>query len=113
MRWGHWLDGAGGSSPSRDRGGWWAAGCFRRSALAPPRPGAFVSESSHQVEEALADAQHLEAARFERDVRDDLASAERHLSVALRLRPPTDRALGHAYREVAAALAAATAKQPR
>jgi cellulose synthase operon protein C len=41
------------------------------------------------------------AARFEREVRKDVVSAERHLALALKL-SPRDRAIGDAYREVAA-----------
>lgn len=47
----------------------------------------------------------VEAALFERDVRSDLAAAERHLANAVRVRPQ-DRRIGELYREVAAALAA-------
>jgi tetratricopeptide (TPR) repeat protein len=47
----------------------------------------------------------LEAARFEREIQRDAHSAERHLAVALRL-APRDRAVGDAYREVAALVAA-------
>ncbi len=46
----------------------------------------------------------LEAGRFERDVRQDLASAERHLAVALRV-SPRNRVIADEYREVAAVLA--------
>jgi tetratricopeptide (TPR) repeat protein len=46
-----------------------------------------------------------EAARFERDVLKDHATAERHLAVALRL-APHDGAIQGLYREVAAVLAA-------
>jgi tetratricopeptide (TPR) repeat protein len=64
----------------------------------------------------LRDLQHLKdgtdavqwlknAARFESRVRQDLALAERHLAVALRL-TPRDRGVADAYREAAAALAA-------
>jgi tetratricopeptide (TPR) repeat protein len=41
------------------------------------------------------------AARFEREVRDDVAAAERHLAVALKL-APKDRIVADAYREIAA-----------
>jgi tetratricopeptide (TPR) repeat protein len=43
----------------------------------------------------------LSAARFERETREDIVSAERHLASALRL-SPIDLAMGDAYREVAA-----------
>jgi tetratricopeptide (TPR) repeat protein len=46
-----------------------------------------------------------EAARFERDVQGDVLAAERHLAIALKV-APHDRAVGEAYRQVAAALAA-------
>ncbi len=52
----------------------------------------------------------LEAASFERDVQHDVLAAERHLSVALRL-APRDRAVGGAYREVAAMVAARARRQ--
>ncbi len=47
----------------------------------------------------------IEAARFEREAELDVAAAERHLAVALRL-TPHDRAVADAYREAAAAVAA-------
>jgi hypothetical protein len=47
----------------------------------------------------------MRAARFERDVQRDALSAERHLSVALRL-SPRSRKVADAYREVAAIVAA-------
>jgi cellulose synthase operon protein C len=43
----------------------------------------------------------LSAARFERDVRKDVVSAERHLALALKA-APRDRVVADAYREVAA-----------
>ena len=46
----------------------------------------------------------LEGARFERDVRGDLASAQAHLQVALRLRPHDDD-VATAYRAICAELA--------
>jgi tetratricopeptide (TPR) repeat protein len=46
----------------------------------------------------------VEAASFEREVRRDAASAERHLAVALRLRP-RDQRIGDAYRAAAALVA--------
>jgi tetratricopeptide (TPR) repeat protein len=46
----------------------------------------------------------LEAARFERDVNDDVMAAERHLAQALRL-APDDGAVADAYRTAARALA--------
>ena len=46
----------------------------------------------------------LEAGRFEREVRQDIAAAERHLGVALRV-SPRDRVIADEYREVAAVLA--------
>jgi tetratricopeptide (TPR) repeat protein len=51
-----------------------------------------------------------EAAQFEREVRRDLACAERHLAVALRV-APRDQTLATAYREVAAALAVEHGKE--
>jgi hypothetical protein len=45
----------------------------------------------------------LEAASFEREQRGDLLAAQRHLAVALRLRP-LDRAVQRAYAEVGAAI---------
>jgi thioredoxin-like negative regulator of GroEL len=51
----------------------------------------------------------LEAARFEREIQRDAHSAERHLAVALRL-APRDRAVGDAYREVAALVAARSSR---
>jgi cellulose synthase operon protein C len=47
----------------------------------------------------------VEAARFEQDVQRDLASAERHLAIALRL-DPKDEEVVSAYRHTAAATAA-------
>ncbi len=47
----------------------------------------------------------LEAARFEREVTGDRAATERHLAVALRLAPRSER-VATAYRQAAAALAA-------
>jgi tetratricopeptide (TPR) repeat protein len=41
------------------------------------------------------------AARFEREVREDIVSAERHLALALKL-APRDRVIADAYRDVAA-----------
>ena len=60
-------------------------------------------------EGAAADAETAarllrEAADFERDVRGDLAAAQRHLAAALRLRP-RDADLERAYRDVCARLA--------
>jgi hypothetical protein len=55
----------------------------------------------------LADATALwllEAAEFERETRGDFPSAQRHLAVALRLRP-RDAAIDRAYRDVCARLA--------
>lgn len=54
----------------------------------------------------------FEAARFERDVQHDALAAERHLAVALRL-APHDRAVGEAYREVAAVVAARAQREQR
>ena len=48
----------------------------------------------------------LEAGRFERDVRQDLAAAERHFAVALRT-SPRDRVIAEEYRSVGAVLAEA------
>ncbi len=53
----------------------------------------------------------MEAALFERDVQQDVLSAERHLAVAVRI-APRDRAVGEAYRQVAAVVAA-RARQER
>jgi tetratricopeptide (TPR) repeat protein len=52
-----------------------------------------------------------EGAEFERDVRGDLAAAQRHLAAALRLRP-RDAELDRAYRDVCARLAPAVAPTP-
>jgi thioredoxin-like negative regulator of GroEL len=52
----------------------------------------------------------LEAARFEREIQRDAHAAERHLAVALRL-APRDRAVGDAYREVAALVAARSQRE--
>ncbi len=54
--------------------------------------------------DARAAAEWLKsAARFEWEVRQDPRAAERHLALALRLLP-RDRAVGEAYREMAARL---------
>lgn len=54
------------------------------------------------IENTRAASEWLQsAARFERQVRDDVVSAERFLAAALRL-APKDRAVADAYREVAA-----------
>jgi cellulose synthase operon protein C len=50
------------------------------------------------------------AARFEWETQKDASLAERHLAVALRL-APHDRALGEAYREIAAIVAARRARR--
>jgi hypothetical protein len=57
---------------------------------------------------ADAAARLLEAARFERETRRDPAAAQRHLGIALRLRPH-DAEIGALYREVSGALAGAPA----
>jgi len=61
-----------------------------------------LGQRPHRVSEWLQ-----EAGLFERDVRKDLLSAERHLSVALRVSPHEPR-INTLYREVAAAVAAST-----
>jgi tetratricopeptide (TPR) repeat protein len=53
-----------------------------------------------------------DAARFEWDVRKDAASSERHLAIALRL-APRDKAVGDAYRNIAAILAASVRRRDR
>ncbi|MGC4066497.1 MAG: hypothetical protein QM784_18055 [Polyangiaceae bacterium] len=65
-----------------------------------------LSPSNAEVESLI------EAARFERDVTKDVASAERHLAVALRY-APRDPNVQSLYREVAAVLAARKARSSR
>jgi hypothetical protein len=48
----------------------------------------------------------VKAARFERETRNDVMAAERHLGLALKL-VPKDRAVADAYREVALAVSSA------
>lgn len=60
--------------------------------------------------QSSASAWLVEAARFERDVQRDLAAAERHLALALRLDPKNDEVLD-AYRSTAVASAARLRRQ--
>ncbi len=74
-----------------------------------------AAETSAQHSDVAVDrvvALLLEAASFERDVRGDLASAQRHLGAALTL-APGDAEVGRLYREVGAALAPKAAPPSR
>jgi cellulose synthase operon protein C len=90
--------------------GWRAAlGDLAGASLAYAR----MRDAIELAESAPAEASEwlLAAARFEREAQRDVLAAERHLALAVRLRP-RDAAIGDAYRQVAA-LAAARLRQQR
>jgi tetratricopeptide (TPR) repeat protein len=105
-------DGVPESLAARGLEGRWRAelGDLAGAALAFARmreAAASLVETGVQGGREEAGAWLMEAAKFEREVRRDLAAAQRHLAIAIRLLPH-DEALGVAYRQVCAEMAPAT-----